>query len=80
VDGSAASVSYGTGAGTHRIGALQLPWSHSVSAPVPGAVSLVARDRGSGYVACRIYVDGRLEASQESTGPSAVAACSVPPR
>jgi hypothetical protein len=77
VDGSSARVSY---AG-RTVGSLQLPWSHEVATlSSPGAVSLVAHDRGSGYVACRIYVDGMLRASQESSGADAVATCAVSAR
>jgi hypothetical protein len=76
VDGTAATVSYGG----RTAGALQLPWSREVPMPSPGVASLVARDRGSGYVACRIYVDGVLRASQESSGADAVATCALPVR
>jgi hypothetical protein len=81
VDGSAASVSYSAGPGTpRRVGSLQLPWSREIEVLTPEAAALIARDRGSGYVACRIYVDEHLRSSQESTGADAVATCAVTAR
>ncbi|WP_433292896.1 MmpS family transport accessory protein [Actinoplanes sp. CA-030573] len=77
VDGGSATIVYRSAAGASRLGAVQLPWSRQMWVPGDEAASVVAWDRGSGYVACRLYVDGALRAGQESTGATAVATCSV---
>lgn len=77
VDGGSATIIYRSEAGTSRVGAVQLPWSREVGVPGDGAASVVAWDRGSGYVACRLYLDGELRAGQESSGANAVASCSI---
>jgi hypothetical protein len=77
VDGGSAHLTYRAAAGTQRAGAVQLPWSKEITLPAAGPASVVARDRGSGYVACRIYLDGTLRASREASGPAAAVTCSV---
>jgi hypothetical protein len=78
VDGESAQITYRSAAGSSsRLGAIQLPWSKQMDVTAVGAPSIVAADRGSGYVACRLYVDGVLRASQESAGPDAGVSCSL---
>jgi hypothetical protein len=52
-----------------------LPWSHTITARLPGIFAYVVAQGDSDYIGCRITVDGRLVDQQSATERSAQISC-----
>ncbi|GAA2855450.1 hypothetical protein Acy02nite_72830 [Actinoplanes cyaneus] len=76
--GDAADITYTTANfGTEQAGGAALPWTKEVTVTGWNVVSLIAQDKGSGSVGCKIYIDGALKVEQKSTGDFAVVTCTA---
>ena len=52
-----------------------LPWSHTITARVPGIFAYVVAQGNSNFIACRITVDGRLVDERSANGRDAQISC-----
>ena len=52
-----------------------LPWSHTITASVPGIFAYVVAQGNSDYIGCRITVDGRLVDEQSANDRNAQIFC-----
>lgn len=52
-----------------------LPWSHTITARLPGIFAYVVAQGDSNYIGCRIVVDGKLVDQQSATNRDAQISC-----
>jgi hypothetical protein len=73
----ALSISYATSDGELEQTGVELPWTKVVSAGSGFTAMVRAQYAGSGLIACRVVVDGKVIVQQISVGPYAEVECST---
>lgn len=73
-----ASVTYGLNADQSQDNEAKLPWKKELSsAEALTIVTVVAQNSGSGEIACKITVDGKVVTENKSKGEYAVVTCNA---
>ncbi len=72
-----ADVTYGTGSDQSQDNGATLPWRKELTSKDAVLVAVVtAQNKGSGEIACKITVDGKVVKENKSSGEFAVVTCS----
>lgn len=74
----AADITFGLGTDTSQENAAKLPWKKELSSGEAFLVpTVLAQSKGTGKIACKITVDGKLVKENASTGEFAVVTCTA---
>ena len=73
-----ADVTYSLGSDTSQEGGAKLPWKKELTSGEALIIpSIVAQSKGTGEIACKITIDGKIAKENKSSGQFAVVTCTA---